>query len=139
MTDSNLDRAFAALADPTRRSMLERLRATEALTVSELARPFAMSLPAVMKHVGVLEAAGLLTRRKVGRTVHCRFNPAPVRDAMAWLEETEAFWTARLDALAAVVEADTAAAASLTSPSTGVGPGKPASGRKSHQPKRTPK
>jgi DNA-binding transcriptional ArsR family regulator len=110
MSDANLDRTFAALADPTRRAILERLRAAETMTVSELAAPFTMSLPAVMKHVAVLEAAGLVVRRKVGRTVHCRFEPVAMRDARVWLEEAEAFWTRRREALAGMVESEAASA-----------------------------
>lgn len=103
-----LDRAFGALADPTRRAMLTKLGHGETCTISELAEPFDMSLPAVMKHIGVLENAGLLSREKTGRTVHCRLNPAPMREAMEWLEETQRFWEQRLDALADFVEAEVA-------------------------------
>jgi DNA-binding transcriptional ArsR family regulator len=100
-----LDRVFAALADPTRRVMIERLGASESLTVGELARPLPMSLPAVMKHLDVLEGAGLVARRKTGRTVACRLTPAPMEDAMAWLERYRRFWSESLDRLAAIVEA----------------------------------
>ena len=103
-----LDRAFGALSDPTRRAMLTKLGHGETCTISELAEPFDMSLPAVMKHIGVLENAGLLSREKTGRTVHCRLNPAPMREAMEWLEETQRFWEQRLDALADFVEAEVA-------------------------------
>lgn len=103
-----LDRAFGALADPTRRAMLTKLGHGETCTISELAEPFDMSLPAVMKHIGVLENAGLLSREKTGRTVHCRLNPAPMREAMEWLEETQRFWEQRLDALADFVGAEVA-------------------------------
>ena len=102
----DLDRAFGALADPTRRAMVTKLGHGETCTISELAEPFDMSLPAVMKHIGVLENAGLLSREKTGRTVHCRLNPAPMREAMDWLEETQRFWEKRLDALADFVEAE---------------------------------
>ncbi|MEM9360769.1 MAG: metalloregulator ArsR/SmtB family transcription factor [Pseudomonadota bacterium] len=111
----DLDRAFGALADPTRRAMLSKLGHGETCTVSELAEPFDMSLPAAMKHIAVLENAGLLLREKTGRTVHCRFNPAPMREAMDWLEQTQKFWEKRLDALADFVEAE-AAAKSATKP-----------------------
>ena len=67
--DSLLDRTFAALSDPTRRALLARLDAEDAVTVSELARPFPVSLPAIMKHLDVLSAAGLVERTKVGRSV----------------------------------------------------------------------
>ena len=112
----DLDRAFGALADPTRRAMVTKLGHGETCTISELAEPFDMSLPAVMKHIGVLENAGLLSREKTGRTVHCRLNPAPMREAMDWLEETQRFWEKRLDALASFVEAE-ATAKSVSKPS----------------------
>lgn len=99
-----LDRVFAALADPTRRALLARLEAEDALSVSELARPLPISLPAVMKHLDVLEQAGLVARRKTGRTVACRLTAAPMEDAMAWLARYQRFWTESLDRLAAVVE-----------------------------------
>ncbi|MFM9860029.1 metalloregulator ArsR/SmtB family transcription factor [Pseudoxanthobacter sp. M-2] len=119
-THPSLDRTFAALADPTRRAIVARLGAEDALSVSELARPFAMSLPAVMKHLDVLGDAGLVSRTKVGRTVTCRLEAEPMREAMAWLERYERFWTAGLDRLVALVEADAAAdrAAALAPPAT---------------------
>jgi DNA-binding transcriptional ArsR family regulator len=100
-----LDQVFAALADPTRRTLLERLAAEDGQTVSALAAPIAMSLPAVMKHLDVLEGARLITRRKTGRTVHCRLAAAPMQDAMAWLARYQRFWAESLDRLAAIVEA----------------------------------
>ena len=99
-----LDRIFGALADPTRRALLARLEAEDGLSVSELARPLTISLPAVMKHLDVLEGAGLVARRKTGRTVACRLTAAPMEDAMAWLSRYQRFWTESLDRLAAVVE-----------------------------------
>jgi DNA-binding transcriptional ArsR family regulator len=99
-----LDRVFAALSDPTRRAILTRLEAEEKATVSELARPLPMSLPSVMKHLDVLEGAGLIARRKTGRTVACRLTPAPMEDAMAWLARYQRFWTESLERLATVVE-----------------------------------
>jgi DNA-binding transcriptional ArsR family regulator len=99
-----LDRTFAALADPTRRALLARLEAAESLSVSELARPLPMSLPAVMKHLDVLSDAGLVTRSKTGRTVACRLNAAPMEEAMEWLARYQRFWTAQLDRLAAFLE-----------------------------------
>src|SRR5512137_2552444 len=81
----NLDRTFAALADPTRRALLARLSEKEDLSVSELAKPFSMSLPAVMKHLDVLSDAGLVTRAKSGRTVACRLRAAPMQEANDWL------------------------------------------------------
>ena len=108
---SSLDDTFAALADPTRRAILAQLRDGEAKSLSNLANPFAMSLPGVMKHVKVLEEAGLLRRQKTGRTVHCQLQSAPMNDAIAWLEETAQFWNQRLDALADLVETGAGTAA----------------------------
>ena len=101
-----LDRTFAALADPTRRALLARLQQEDGLSVSALAEPFAMSLPAVMKHLDVLSGAGLITRCKSGRIVTCRLEAAPMQQAMAWLEPYERFWNGQLDRLAAFVEAE---------------------------------
>src|SRR3712207_5331205 len=104
--DSSLDRTFAALADPTRRALVARLGERESLSVSELARPFAVSLPAIMKHLDVLSDAGLITRTKTGRTVACRLNAAPMEEAMHWLARYQQFWSDQLDRLAAFVEED---------------------------------
>ena len=101
-----LDRTFAALADPTRRALLARLGQTDNLSVSELAEPFAMSLPAVMKHLDVLSDAGLLTRNKSGRTVSCRLRAEPMHEANEWLNRYQRFWTERLDRLSAFLEED---------------------------------
>src|SRR5690242_8547006 len=103
----NLDRTFAALADPTRRAMLARLSEEEDLSVSELAEPFSMSLPAVMKHLDVLLDAGLIGREKTGRIVSCRLRAEPMREANDWLNRYQKFWTERLDRLAAFLEEDT--------------------------------
>jgi DNA-binding transcriptional ArsR family regulator len=106
-TSSNqLDATFAALADPTRRALIAQLEREEALSVSELARPFSISLPAVMKHLDVLSDAGLITRRKAGRTVTCQLAAAPMEQAMHWLNHYQRFWSERLDRLAAFVEED---------------------------------
>jgi DNA-binding transcriptional ArsR family regulator len=101
---SSLDRVFGALADPTRRALLARLEVEDAISVSDLARPLTISLPAVMKHLDVLEQAGLVSRRKTGRTVACRLTAAPMEDAMAWLGRYQRFWSESLDRLAAMVE-----------------------------------
>ena len=103
----NLDRTFAALADPTRRALLARLSEKEDLSVSELAKPFSMSLPAIMKHLDVLSDAGLVGREKNGRIVSCRLRAEPMRDANDWLNRYQKFWTERLDRLAAFLEEDT--------------------------------
>src|SRR4029078_853009 len=94
-----VDEVFAALADPTRRAILARLRLGEA-SVSELAAPFPVSLPAVAKHVRVLDRAGLLTHRKTGRVRRCRIRADRLRLATNWLDTYREFWTPRLDALA---------------------------------------
>jgi DNA-binding transcriptional ArsR family regulator len=103
---ATLDRTFAALSDPTRRALLAQLEARPSLSVSELARPFPVSLPAVMKHLDVLSEAGLITRMKTGRVVSCRLNAAPMENAMKWLGRYQRFWSAQLDRLAALVEDD---------------------------------
>jgi DNA-binding transcriptional ArsR family regulator len=105
-SSTTLDRTFAALADPTRRALLARLSEREAISVSELAKPFAMSLPAVMKHLDVLSDAGLVARAKTGRTVSCRLRAEPMRDANEWLNRYQRFWSDRLDQLAAFLEED---------------------------------
>jgi DNA-binding transcriptional ArsR family regulator len=102
--DGALNRAFGALADPTRRAILDRLTRADALAVSEIAAPFAVSLPAVIKHLDVLARAGLIARTKSGRTVRCTLTPAPMETAMQWLNRYERFWSEKLDRLAAFVE-----------------------------------
>jgi len=99
-----LNRTFAALADPTRRSILAHLERAGRASVSELARPFAIKLPAVMKHLDVLDDARLITRSKAGRTVTVRLNPAPMKAAMDWLRRYERFWSTSLDWLVAHAE-----------------------------------
>ena len=102
MVEQHLDRVFQALADPTRRALLDRLAAGEA-TVGQLSEPLPLSFAAVSKHLGVLERAGLVTREARGRERVCRIDPAALNDALAWLEFHERFWTGRLDALDALV------------------------------------
>ena len=104
-----LDRVFAALVDPTRRAILAKLERKGAASVSEIAEPFAIKLPAVMKHLDVLDDAGLITRTKAGRTVTVRLRPQPMREAMEWLRRYERFWSAGLDRLTAYAEAREAA------------------------------
>lgn len=98
-----LDAVFSALGDPTRRAILARLALGEA-PVGELAEPHDMSLPAVSKHLGVLQAAGLVTKRKAGRVIHCRLAPRPLKDAANWIAHTRRFWDGRFDALADYLE-----------------------------------
>lgn len=106
-SEEDLDRTFAALADPTRRALLARLETeTEGMPVSALASPFSMSLPGILKHLKVLSDSGLVSRSKQGRTVTCRLNAAPMAEAMDWLDRYQHFWTERLDSLATFVEED---------------------------------
>ena len=98
----SLSVVFAALADPTRRAVVGRLSQGEA-TVSELAAPHGMSLPAVSKHVGVLVGAGLVERRKEGRRVVCSLTAAPLVEAAAWLTDVTTYWEGALDRLERLV------------------------------------
>jgi DNA-binding transcriptional ArsR family regulator len=93
-----LDEVLGALSDPTRRAMVARLAEGEA-SVSQLAEPLTMSLPAVLKHVRVLESAGLLRHRKEGRARICTLEPQPLAAVEDWLAPYRAFWEPRLDAL----------------------------------------
>jgi DNA-binding transcriptional ArsR family regulator len=102
--NARLDLAFAALADPTRRAILDRLARVEGLAVTQIAAPFTVSLPAVMKHLDVLARAGLIERVKTGRTVRCTLRAQPMETAMQWLTRYERFWSRQLDALAKFVE-----------------------------------
>jgi DNA-binding transcriptional ArsR family regulator len=95
---SGLDATFSALSDATRRGILARLALGET-SVSELAEPYAMSLPAVSKHLRVLERAGLVTRKKSGRVHRCRLVSRPMKDAALWIEDYRQFWEAQLDSL----------------------------------------
>ncbi|MEW6688250.1 MAG: metalloregulator ArsR/SmtB family transcription factor [Pseudomonadota bacterium] len=98
-SEDTLDHVFAALADPTRRGVLESL-AGGSLAVSELAAPHGMSLPGFLKHLRVLEDAGLIARSKEGRVVSCELSAAPMKAAAAWMQRYERFWTEKLDSLA---------------------------------------
>jgi len=98
MTVDQLSRIFAALADPTRREILVRLADGEA-AVTELAAPFEMSLPAVSKHLKVLEKAGLITRGREAQWRPCRLEGEPLREANNWLEKYRQFWDDRFDRL----------------------------------------
>jgi len=95
-----LDSVFAALADPTRRAIVARLTRGEA-SVSEIAAPFPVSLPAVTKHLSVLRRAGIVEDRKLGRVRLCRLAPEPLRRAELWVAQQRAFWDDRMDGLAA--------------------------------------
>jgi DNA-binding transcriptional ArsR family regulator len=98
MSPDRLSTTFAALADPTRRAILARLVAGEA-SVTELAEPFAMSLPAISKHLKVLERAGLIARGREAQWRPCRLEAGPLKDAAEWLERYRRFWEESLDRL----------------------------------------
>jgi DNA-binding transcriptional ArsR family regulator len=100
----DLDHTLAALADPTRRAILQRLSKGEA-RVTELARPFAISLNSVSKHIRTLELARLVRRRRAGREHLLSFNPQPLDEAAAWIEAHREYWNTRLDALQAEMRA----------------------------------
>ncbi|HEV2212077.1 MAG TPA: metalloregulator ArsR/SmtB family transcription factor [Gammaproteobacteria bacterium] len=99
-----LDRVFLALGDPTRRAILVRLARDNAVSISKLAQPFEIKLPAVMKHLDVLEDVGLIRRSKEGRTVTVELSPRPLKTAMDWLQRYERFWDVSLDRLARYAE-----------------------------------
>ena len=93
-----LDRTFSALADPTRRDILERLAAGPA-SITELAKPYGISLPGVLKHIRILERADLVATEKRGRTRECRLGPADMDEANDWIEHQRALWERRFDRL----------------------------------------
>ena len=98
MQTDQLSRTFAALADPTRRAILARLAEGEA-TVNDVAEPFAISLPAISRHLKVLEEAGLVTRGREAQWRPARMQPAPLDQAMGWMQARKATWEARMDRL----------------------------------------
>jgi DNA-binding transcriptional ArsR family regulator len=103
MRAERLDATFSALADPTRRAILARLAKGEA-SVMELAEPFAMSQPAISKHIKVLERAGLVARGRDAQRRPCRLVPAPLREATDWLERYRELWEARFERLDELLE-----------------------------------
>ena len=105
MVEKRLDSTFHALADPTRRGMLASLALGEK-SIGELAEPFAMTFAGASKHVKVLEDAGLIARRKEGRTHVISIEAKPLEEAERWLRQWEKFWSSRLDRLEALLEAD---------------------------------
>ena len=105
MVEQRLDSTFGALADPTRRGMLASLALGEK-SIGELAEPFAMSFAGASKHVKVLEDAGLIARRKVGRTHLISIDAKPLEEAERWMRRWEKFWNNRLDRLEALIERD---------------------------------
>src|SRR5258708_1188497 len=106
----HLDGTFAALSHPARRAILARLERETSCSVSALAQPLALKLPAMLKHLDVLSHARLIRRSKVGRTVTVRLAPRPLRAARNWFHRYERFWTARLDRLVTYAEAKERAA-----------------------------
>lgn len=107
MSPDRLSRTFAALADPTRRALLSRLQSGEA-TVTDLAAPFAMSMPAISKHLRVLERSGLIERSRSAQWRPCRLKASPLQEASAWIEPYRLFWEQsfdRLDAYLATLQA----------------------------------
>ena len=103
MTPDTLSTTFAALADPTRRAILSRLASGEC-SVSEIAAPFDMSLPAVSKHLRVLERAGLIVQRRDAQRRPCRIEAAPIKEVADWAEHYRKLWEARLDRLDAYLK-----------------------------------
>jgi DNA-binding transcriptional ArsR family regulator len=112
LSESRLDRAFAALSEPSRRAMLLRLEREPELTVGELARHLPIKLPTVLKHLKMLSEAGLVRREKRGRTVRISLTPEPLRAATDWLARYERFWSCSLDRLVEAAEAREAGEAS---------------------------
>lgn len=102
--DVALSRTFGALVDETRRKMLARLEREGGISVSALAAPFAITLPGILKHLDVLEQAGLISRTKQGRTVTVQLRADPLKGAVDWLRRYERFWSPRLDKLTAYAE-----------------------------------
>ena len=102
-SSESLDAVFSALGDPTRRAMLARLAEGET-RVTELAAPHRMSLPAISKHLRVLESAGLVSKQKAGRVVRCSLNAEPLKDAADWVELYRRFWVGQLDRLERYLE-----------------------------------
>jgi DNA-binding transcriptional ArsR family regulator len=100
---TRLDASFAALSDATRRGVLEELGRSDA-SITDLAQTFHITLAGMMKHVGVLEQAGLVTTEKVGRVRHCKLGPHQLKEETAWLERYRRRWDERFDALDTVVE-----------------------------------
>ena len=103
MVEERLDKTFRALADPTRRGMLARLALGDK-SIGELAEPFAMTFAGASKHVKVLEEAGLIARRKQGRTHLISIDAKPLEEAERWMRQWEKFWNVRLDHLEALIE-----------------------------------
>jgi DNA-binding transcriptional ArsR family regulator len=132
---AQLDATFGALSDATRRAILARLASGES-SVSELAEPFRMSLPAVSKHLRVLERARLLQSTKEGRVHRCRLSPQPLRDAAEWIRFYQKFWQDQMDSLAEYLENTKNKEESWEQPPPGP---KPSSKSAGHSPRRRKK
>ncbi len=104
-SEARLNQIFSALGDPTRRAILARLARAPRLSISELAEPFAVTLPAILKHVAVLDQTGLVRRSKSGRTVWVEIEAGSLHIAMDWLKRHELFWTTSLDRLVRYAQA----------------------------------
>ena len=118
MSPDRLSTTFAALADPTRRAILARIASGEA-SVTELGAPFAMSLPAISKHLKVLERAGLIARGREAQWRPCRLEAGPLKGATEWLNRYRRFWSEKLDRLAAFVEDDSCPPSSVSPSNAG--------------------
>jgi DNA-binding transcriptional ArsR family regulator len=103
LTDQQLDQIFHALSDTSRRKMLDLLKDNE-LNVSDVSKSFDMSFPAVLKHLNVLESAGLISQERNGRVKLCTFEPETLRDTLSWLNQYEAYWSAKLDSLGSLLK-----------------------------------
>jgi DNA-binding transcriptional ArsR family regulator len=134
---TDLDRTFAALADPTRRALLAQLGEQRAVSVSELAKPFSVSLPAIMKHLDVLSDAGLIERTKTGRTVTCQLNAGPMEEAMEWLNRYQRFWSEGLDRLAAFLEEESCSPTPTPTPASPPSQASPSSAGSTRHPKKS--
>lgn len=99
-----IHRLFSSLGDPTRMAIVERLAREREVSVGDLAAPFAYSLPAVIKHIDVLEEAGIVVRRRHGRNVYCTLSPQAMNEAWEWLDRNLHFWNASLDRLQDLVD-----------------------------------
>lgn len=131
-----LDSVFAALADRTRRAIVHRLTAVDELPLAELAEPFRMSLPAVSKHVAVLERAGLVERRRVGRERRCRLRAAPLGTAASWLAPYQRFWEHQFDLLERHLDTTSTARESDAWPAPRVQPTRRSASAESSAPRR---
>lgn len=118
----SVEAVFAAVGDPTRRRIVEQLSRADA-TVNELAAPFPMTLQAVAKHIRILESAGVVRKKKIGRSYHCSLNQAALSDVRAWIERLERDWSDRLDRLGRYLDEETKRDQVQSRAGTGTGTG----------------